>query len=217
MKKYGTIIWDMDGTLLDTLDDLADSVNEALFKFSQPLRTRDEIRAFVGNGVLRLLELSVPNGRNHPQFEDIFAFFKLCYEKNQRNKTRPYDGLDMLLPRLKAAGYRMAIVSNKIDSAVKELAKLHFPGLMQAAIGETERFKRKPAPDMVLEALRLLGAEKDEALYIGDTEVDIETAKNSGLDFVCVSWGFRSRKQLEEAGAGSVFDTAEELSGFFGI
>ncbi|NLV86231.1 MAG: HAD family hydrolase [Clostridiales bacterium] len=217
MEKYSTIIWDMDGTLLDTLDDLSDSVNEALFKFSQPLRTKQEIRSFVGNGVLRLLELSVPDGKNNPLFDDIFEYFKLCYEKNQSNKTKPYEGLDILLPRLLAGGYKMAIVSNKIDPAVKDLANLHFPRLMQAAIGEQAGMKRKPADDMVNEALRLLGSSKQEAIYIGDTEVDIETAKNSRLDFVCVSWGFRDRKQLEDAGAEKIFDRAEELLEFFKV
>lgn len=217
MKKYSTIIWDMDGTLLDTLDDLSDSVNEALLKFSQPQRTREEVRSFVGNGILRLLELSVPDGKNNPLFEDIFEYFKLCYEKNQSNKTKPYVGLDMLLPRLHAGGYKMAIVSNKVDPAVKDLANLHFPGLMEAAIGEQEGMKRKPAADMVNEALRLLGSSKQEAIYIGDTEVDIETAKNSGLDFLCVSWGFRNRKQLEDAGAKIVFHKAEELLEFFKV
>ena len=216
MRKYDTIIWDMDGTLLDTLDDLADSVNEALTEFKLPVRTRDEIRSFIGNGVNRLLELSAPGGKQHPQFEEILAFFKSCYAKNSSNKTKPYPRLEKVLPELKSRGYRMAIVSNKIDSAVKVLSERFFDGMMDAAIGNSEGLRRKPDPDEVLEALRILGAEKDSAVYIGDTEVDIATAKNTGIDFICVSWGYRERQELQSHGAGEIVDTPEELLALLG-
>ncbi len=211
MSKYTTIIWDMDGTLLDTLDDLADSVNAALTEFQLPVRTRDEIRSFIGNGIIRLLELSVPGGKEHPRFDEIVSFFKSCYAKNSSNKTKPYPGLDKVMPELKKRGYRMAIVSNKIDSAVKALAELFFYGLMDAAIGNSEGLRRKPFPDEVLEALRIMGAEKESAVYIGDTEVDIETAKNAGLDCICVSWGYRSRQELLAQGAKEIVNIPEEL------
>jgi phosphoglycolate phosphatase len=211
MRKYDTIIWDMDGTLLDTLDDLADSVNAALTEYQLPVRTRDEIRSFIGNGINRLLELSVPGGKEHPRFEEILSFFKDYYKGNSSNKTKPYAGLDKLLPELKKRGYRMAIVSNKIDSAVKTLTEQFFKGLMAAAIGNSEGLRRKPFPDEVLEALRIMGEEKASAVYIGDTEVDIETAKNAGVDCICVSWGYRSKQELLAQGAELIIDTPEAL------
>jgi len=212
MSKYNAIIWDMDGTLLDTLDDLTDSVNAALTEFRLPVRTRDEIRRFVGNGVLRLVELSVPDGKQHSQFEEIFSFFKRHYTKNCRNKTKPYNGLERALPELKAHGYRMAIVSNKIDSAVKELAELYFGDTIDVAIGDTEGKRNKPYPDMVFEAMRLLDAKQKSTVYIGDTEVDMATAENSGLDCISVSWGFRDKQELQKIGAKLIVDTPEELT-----
>jgi len=212
MGKYNTIIWDMDGTLLDTLDDLADSVNAALAEFGQPLRTRTEIRSFIGNGVMRLVELSTPGGKENPQFEEIFSFFQHHYAKNCQNKTKPYAGLDRVLEELKRRGCRMAIVSNKTDSAVQSLTNLFFKDTMDLAIGNSERLRRKPYPDEVLEALRIFGAEKASAVYIGDTEVDMETAKNSCVDCICVSWGYRDRQMLLDKGAKAVADTPEELA-----
>ncbi|PKM72731.1 MAG: HAD family hydrolase [Firmicutes bacterium HGW-Firmicutes-16] len=211
MSKYNTIIWDMDGTLLDTLDDLTDSVNAAMTEFHLPVRTRDEIRSFIGNGINRLLGLSIPGGKQNPQFEEILSFFKICYAKNSSNKTKPYIGLDKVLPELKSGGYRMAIVSNKIDTAVKALSEQFFKNLMDAAIGNSENLRRKPSPDEVFEALRILGAEKESAVYIGDTEVDIETAKNAGIDCISVSWGYRDRQELLAHGARAIVDTPEEL------
>jgi len=201
----------MDGTLLDTLDDLTDSVNAALTEFRLPVRTRDEIRRFVGNGVLRLVERSVPEGPQQPQFKEIFSFFKGHYATNCRNKTRPYDGLEKALPELKAHGYRMAIVSNKIDSAVKELAELYFGDTINIAIGDTEGKRNKPYPDMVYDAMSLLDAKQESTVYIGDTEVDMATAENAGLDCISVSWGFRDKQELQEIGAKLIVDTPEEL------
>ncbi len=213
MSKYNVIIWDMDGTLLDTLDDLTGSVNAALTEFALPVRTRDEIRRFVGNGVLRLVERSVPEGRQQAQFEEIFSFFKNHYAKNCRNKTKPYDGLEKALPELKAHGFKMAIVSNKIDFAVKELAELYFGDTINIAIGDTEGKRNKPYPDMVFEAMKLLDAKTESTVYIGDTEVDMATAENSGLDCISVSWGFRDKKELQSRGAKLIVDTPEELTG----
>ncbi len=212
MGKYNTIIWDMDGTLLDTLDDLADSVNEALAEFRLPIRTRDEIRSFIGNGVARLIELSVPEGKQHPQYEEILTFFKSCYKRNCRNKTKPFDGLDKMLQELGNRGYRMAIVSNKADPAVKELARLYFGDTISVALGDAEGFRRKPYPDTVFKAIRLLEADKASAIYIGDTEVDIATAKNAGIDCICVTWGYRSRSELQAAGAKLIADSPDELA-----
>lgn len=214
MSKYKAIIWDMDGTLLDTLDDLKDSMNAALTEFGLPQRTRDEIRSSVGNGIMRLVELSVPGGKEHSQFEEIFSFFKEHYGKNCRNKTKAYDGLEKLLPELKAGGLRMAIVSNKIDSAVKELAGIYFGETIDVAIGETIGNRKKPYPDMVIEAMRILNAESGDTVYIGDSEVDLKTAKNSGLDCISVSWGFRSKQELQALGAKTIVDKPEELADF---
>lgn len=211
MVKYDAIIWDMDGTLLDTLDDLTDSVNFALAAFSQPLRTRQEIRAFIGNGVGRLLELSVPGGRENPQFAEIFSVFQNRYDLSCNDKTRPYAGLDTLLPELKHRGFRMAIVSNKVDSALKELAELYFKGLMELAIGDAEGLRRKPHPDKLLDALETMGVAKDRAVYIGDTEVDLQTAENAEVDCICVSWGYRDRPALLDAGARVIIDSPEAL------
>lgn len=217
MSKYKAIIWDMDGTLLDTLDDLADSMNAALKKFGLPTRTRDEIQSFVGNGIMHLVECSVPDGKANEKFEEIMAFFREYYEENSRNKTKAYDGLDTLLTELKARGFRMAIVSNKIDSAVKELAKQYFGDEIDTAIGETAGKRRKPYPDMVLEAMRVLNVGAEETVYIGDSEVDLKTAENAGLDCISVSWGYRLRQALEALGAKTIIDTPEELAAILAI
>ncbi len=211
MQKYDAIIWDMDGTLLDTLDDLTDSVNFALAAFSQPLRTREEIRAFIGNGVARLLELSVAGGRENPQFTEIFSVFQNRYDRSCNEKTRPYAGLDTLLAELNRRGFRMAIVSNKVDSALKELAELYFKGLMEQVLGDTEGARRKPHPDKLLKVLETMDVAKDRAVYIGDTEVDLQTAENAGVDCICVGWGYRDRPALLEAGAKLIIDKPEEL------
>ena len=212
MSKYNAIIWDMDGTLLDTLDDLTDSVNAALAEFRLPVRTRNEIKRFVGNGIMKLVERSVPDGKEQAQFEEIFSFFKNHYDKNCRNKTKPYDGLEKVLPELKAQGYRMAIVSNKIDSAVKELAELYFGETIDTAIGETKGKRSKPYPDMVFDAMRILDAKTEESVYIGDSEVDLKTAENSGLNCISVSWGYREKMELQALGAKTIVDTPEELA-----
>ena len=213
MNKYKTIIWDLDGTLLDTLDDLMDSVNAALAEFGLPLRTKTEIRSFVGNGVLRLLELSVPNGKLNPQFDKIFAFFNKHYAKNNQNKTRPYDGVQKLLSELKDKGYKMAIATNKVDYAAQELTELYFKDAIDVTIGDSEGIRRKPHPDKVFEAIKQLNADKESSVYVGDSEVDIETACNAGIDIICVSWGFRDKEDLIANGAERIADTMEELLG----
>ncbi|MBQ8208478.1 MAG: HAD family hydrolase [Clostridia bacterium] len=201
--KYSAVIWDMDGTILNTLEDLCDSVNYVLRKNGYEERTLEETRCSVGNGVRRLMELSVPNGENDPRFEELFADFKEHYAVNCRTKTRPYDGIDAVLDALKAKGIKMAVVSNKLDSAVCALARDFYPQ-MDFALGEIAGLKRKPAPDMVEKALAELGVSKNEAVYIGDSEVDVLTAKNSGLDCISVLWGFRTKEELLPHGA-SVF------------
>ena len=172
-SKYNTVIFDLDGTLLNTLEDLADATNHALQSYNMPLRTIDEVRRFVGNGVRMLMIRAVPQGEDNPRFEEVFACFKEYYGKHCNDKTRAYDGIMEMLAQLKNRGYAVAIVSNKIDSAVKELQKRYFDELISVAIGEREGVSRKPAPDTVLTALQELGRSVDEAVYVGDSDVDI--------------------------------------------
>lgn len=210
MKKT-TVIFDLDGTLLDTLQDLADAVNYALRKEGMPERTIDEVRQFVGNGVRLLMIRAVPGGESNPLFEETFAQFKEYYEEHCNDNTKPYEGMIELLETLKSKGYSVAIVSNKIDFAVKELSALYFKGIVPVAIGEKEGVRRKPAPDTVREALKELGRTAEESVYVGDSDVDIETAKNAGMPCVSVLWGFRDREFLEEHGAKRYARTAEDV------
>ena len=210
MKKT-TVIFDLDGTLLDTLQDLADAVNYALRKEGMPERTIDEVRRFVGNGVRLLMIRAVPGGESNPLFEETFAQFKEYYGEHCNDNTKPYDGMIELLETLKSKGYSVAIVSNKIDFAVKELSVLYFNGIVPVAIGEKEGVRRKPAPDTVREALKELGRTAEEAVYVGDSDVDIETAKNADMPCISVLWGFRDLEFLEEHGAKRYARTAEDV------
>lgn len=214
MKKYETVIFDMDGTLLNTLEDIADAVNYALHEMGMPERTIEEVRNFVGNGVRRLMELSVPDGFDNPAFEETFAKFREYYGVHCNDKTKPYDGVLELIRELKEEGYALAIVSNKIDTAVKELAEIYFEGIVKVAIGEKEGVAKKPAPDTVYAALRELNMPAETAVYIGDSEVDVMTAKNSGLPCISVLWGFRDEAFLREKGATQFARTVEEVKSY---
>lgn len=205
------VIFDLDGTLLNTLEDLRDSTNYALQKFGFPQRTLDEVRSFVGNGLRMLIVRAVPAGTEDAVIDAVLQTMKLHYAENYHNKTRPYDGIEALLMRLKAEGYPMAIVSNKADLVVALLRKLYFDTLIPVAVGETEGVLRKPAPDMVIEGLRRLGLPGAKAVYVGDSEVDLQTARNVGIPCLSVTWGFRSIQQLKEAGAQHLVHTPEEL------
>ena len=205
------VMFDLDGTLLNTLEDLKDSTNYALQKFGFPQRTLDEVRSFVGNGLRMLIVRAVPAGTEDAVIDAVLQTMKLHYAENYHNKTRPYDGIEALLARLKAEGYPMAIVSNKADLVVALLRKLYFDTLIPVAVGETEGVLRKPAPDMVIEGLRRLGLPGAKAVYVGDSEVDLQTAQNVGIPCLSVTWGFRSIQQLEEAGAQHLVHTPEEL------
>lgn len=210
MKK-NTVIFDLDGTLLDTLQDLADATNYALRKQGMPERTIDEVRQFVGNGVRLLMIRAIPGGEENPLFEETFALFKSYYGEHCNDHTRPYEGIMELLATLRKKGYAVAIVSNKIDFAVKELSKLYFQGIVPVAIGEKEGIRRKPAPDTVFEALKELGRTKEEAVYVGDSDVDIETAQNAGMPCISVLWGFRDKAFLKAHGASHYAEKAEEI------
>lgn len=201
MKK--AVIFDLDGTLLNTLDDLADSTNYALSKFGYPTRTIDEVRQFVGNGVAKLIERAIPEGKNNPNFEKCLAIFKENYAQNMYNKTAPYNGIIEMLSNLKSKGIKIAVVSNKFDLAVKELCKKYFEGFIDFAAGENEAqgIKKKPAPDTVISVLNEFNFAPEDAVYVGDSDVDIMTAKNSKMPCISVTWGFRDKKFLLENGA----------------
>ena len=216
MKHYTTVIFDLDGTLLDTLEDLTDSVNYALTDAGYPGHTIEEVRMMVGNGVRTLLERAVPAGISTEAFEAVFAAFKEHYDQHCNDHTHPYDGIPELLHTLKAQGFRLAIVSNKVDSAVKTLRALYFNETIPVAIGEKEGICRKPAPDTVVTALQELGASASDAVYVGDSDVDIQTAANAGMDCISVSWGFRDTAFLKAHGASLIIDHPQELPALLG-
>ena len=201
MSKINTVVFDMDGTVLNTLDDLTISVNYTMEKFGFPQRTLDDYRRAFGSGIRRAIELTVPEGTSQEVIDEMVPVFKAHYDVHCLDKTGPYEGILDLMKELKKRGYKMAIVSNKIDSAVKELNQKFFSEAIDVAIGELDGIKRKPAPDMVMKALKELGSSADEAVYIGDSEVDFATANNSNLPCISVLWGFRDKAYLEEIGA----------------
>lgn len=211
--KTEAIIFDLDGTLLNTLEDLADSTNFALDKLSYPPHTTEEIKSFVGNGVAKLIERAIPNGRKNPDFDKCLNIFKKHYSQNMYNKTKPYDNIINLLTELKNKNYKLAVVSNKFDSAVKELCEKYFPDLIDIAIGENEAMgiKKKPAPDTVLQVLDILKIDSHQAIYVGDSDVDIMTAKNSNMRCISVTWGFRDREFLIKNNAEIIIDKPKEI------
>ena len=207
---YKLAVFDMDGTILDTLEDLKDSTNFALEECGYPTRSYDEVRRFVGNGIRKLIERAVPEGLTVEQIDRVHEVFTEHYKVHCADKTKAYDGIKPLLEKLRASGVKTAVVSNKADYGVQELCKEYFDGLFDYAVGEREGIRRKPAPDAVNEALRVLGIDKSEAVYIGDSDVDFETAKNAELPCISVLWGFRDEEFLREKGATLfVHDPAE--------
>lgn len=208
-------VFDMDGTILNTLDDLMDSTNFALKNNGLKERSLEEIRFFVGNGIQKLIERAVPQGTSKEVFEKVFADFKSHYKIHCADKTSYYDGIPSVIQTLRKMGVKTAVVSNKADFAVQELVEVYFKGLFDVALGERAGVSKKPSPDMVNAALSVLGVEKESAFYIGDSDVDFETAKNSSLDFIGVSWGFRGRKFLENLGSKNIIDSPCELLKFF--
>ena len=211
--KYDTYIFDLDGTLLDTLADLAASVNYALRTHGMPEHSIDDVRRFVGNGVRKLMERAIPNGEAHPDFDATFATFREHYMHHSLDTTQPYPGISEALAELKAKGCRLAVVSNKMMAATVELCRHFFPDTIEVAIGEheAEGIRKKPAPDTVFAALRELGVEKSGAVYVGDSDVDVQTAANSGLPCISVLWGFRDRDFLIQHGAKTFISAPSEL------
>ena len=210
-KRYDAVIFDLDGTLLNTLEDLQGSVNYALAAYQMPQRSLEEIRRFVGNGVQRLIELAVPQKTSEEMLEGVFSSFKEHYAIHCNDKTDLFPGIQELLVRLKAEGFRTAIVSNKLQEGVDALYKQYFEKNIEVAIGAREGIRKKPAPDSVFEAMKLLDAHKKRTVYIGDSEVDIATAHNAGLPCITVTWGFRNKQEQEEAGGDVFAETPEEI------
>ena len=210
---YSTYIFDLDGTLLDTLGDLAASVNYAMSTHHLPEHSVDEVRMMVGNGVRKLMERAIPDGAANPYFDETFATFRHHYMEHQLDTTRPYDGIIETLQELKRRGCRTAVVSNKFDAATKSLCNHFFSGLVDVAIGENEAagIHKKPAPDTVFEAIRLLGVSREEAVYVGDSDVDIATAQASGIPCISVLWGFRNREFLIAHGATTLIGSPTEI------
>lgn len=213
MNTYQTYIFDLDGTLLDTLGDLAASTNYALRSHGLPERSIDEVRRFVGNGVRLLMQRAVPQGVDTQRFEEVFATFRQHYMEHSLDTTRPYAEIEKTLKTLKTRGARLAVVSNKMMAATQELCRHFFPDTIEVAIGENEAagIRKKPAPDTVFEALRQLGVGPEGAVYVGDSEVDLQTARNSGLPCISVLWGFRDRAFLTENGAETFISAPSEL------
>jgi len=211
MCKINTVIFDMDGTVLDTLEDLTTSMNYVMDAFGFPSHTNEEYRLVFGNAIRYALEHTVPEGTPPEVIDRMIPVFKEHYDKHCLDKTRPYEGIIPLMKQLKARGFKMAIVSNKIDSAVRELNERFFSEAVNVVIGERPGLKRKPAPDMVIQAMNDLKSLPGESIYIGDSEVDLATAKNSGLPCISVLWGFRDKAYLKETGASVFAETPKEL------
>lgn len=204
-------IFDLDGTLLNTLKDLAASTNYALRSAGMPEHSVEDVRRFVGNGVKKLMERAIPQGLENPKFDETYATFRKHYLEHSLDTTKPYDGIPEVLAELKRRGKKLAIVSNKFYAATQELAKHFFPETIQVAIGERENIRKKPAPDTVLEAMRQLGVGREDTVYIGDSDVDIDTAKNVGVPCISVLWGFRDKDFLIEHGATHLIKEPKEL------
>lgn len=209
--SYETILFDFDGTLLYTVEDLANAVNYAIAKRGYPTHSIEAIQRMVGNGVNQLVARALPMGFDAPDYETIMADFRSHYQHHCFDTTRPYDGVLEMLRAFKAQGRNMAIVTNKYQAAAEELRLKFFAGSVPLIVGDLEGRARKPAPDSVLLALEALGSDGSDAVYVGDTEVDMRTAQNAGLSFTAVSWGYRSRAELEALGISAIADSPAEL------
>lgn len=210
MKK--TVIFDLDGTLLNTLSDLHNSTNFALRSEGLPERSLDEVRNFVGNGIRKLIERAVPDCCTPEVIERTFESFKAHYSAHCMESTAPYPGIESLLRTLKSRGYALGVVSNKADAPAKALVAHYFPGMFDSVVGERENVRKKPAPDAVLETLRALGSDMADAVYVGDSDVDFHTAQNAGCRCILVSWGFKTRAFLDGLGGTAVDDTEQLLA-----
>lgn len=205
------IIFDLDGTLLYTLEDLKDSVNFALKKYNYKPISLEQTKNFVGNGIKKLVERAIPDGKKNVNFEGCLKTFKNHYSENMYNKTKPYEGMLEVLEEIKTKGIKTAVVSNKFDSASKELCKKYFGNLIDIVVGQSESIPQKPSPEGIFEVIRYFGRNIKDCIYVGDSEVDIQTAKNAGIPCISVSWGYRSNETLEKAGANVIIKKPEEI------
>ncbi|MCR4782414.1 MAG: HAD family hydrolase [Lachnospiraceae bacterium] len=215
MQTYKYAIFDMDGTLLNSLLDLRSAVNFVCEKYGHKIFSVEEIRKMVGNGNRKLMSRALPDGENDPLFEEKFDLFKKYYMEHCKDQTAPYDGIEDLLQKIRSSGVKSAIVSNKYDAAVREMKESYFGDLIDDAFGVKPGMNVKPAPDAVYQAMDSIGAKSSETVYIGDSDVDAETAKNAGLDCILVTWGFRSRELLEQKQHIALVDNTSELEKFF--
>lgn len=215
-KDIDTVIFDLDGTLLDTIEDLQGAINYVLTKHGYPAKSYQEVRAALGNGIGKLVEKTLPSdllsSLSEAELANLVQDCKTYYEAHLQEHTKAFDGIYELLALLQSKGYHLAIVSNKIQEGVTALQKAFFASHITVAIGEQKEVKRKPAPDMVNEALRQLGATKDRAVYIGDSEVDLTTAQNAGLPCIAVTWGFRDESDLIAEGALHIARTPADIA-----
>ncbi|MCQ2444333.1 MAG: HAD-IA family hydrolase [Mailhella sp.] len=209
--RYDTIIFDLDGTLLDTLQDLGGSVNMALAMNGLPQHPLQKICGFVGNGVRKLIERSAGFGPDDPRYAGLFNDFQTYYAAHCNDSTRPYPGIVELVSELKSRGFKLAVVSNKEDREVRILADKYFPGMFTYTIGERPGISRKPAPDSLLQTISDLKTDLRHAVYIGDSEVDVQTARNADVDLIAVTWGFRTRERLAEEGATTFIDSPNQM------
>ena len=209
--KYDLIIFDMDGTILNTLEDLKNSLNYVLQQAGYQTRTLEEVRTFVGNGIRKTIERALPSDIEEEKIDELFSLFMDYYAIHNTDNTKPYNGVIDLLKELKHLGYKTAVVSNKQDSAVKSLCKKFFTGLFDVEIGEKENIAKKPEPDEVNEVLKILNIDRTKSIYIGDSEVDIQTAQNSKMKSIIVDWGFRDRKFLYEHGVEVIVYNPSEI------
>ena len=213
--KYSLAIFDMDGTILNTLDDLTDSLNVILKQYNLPVHTVEEVRFMVGNGIPKLIERALADGRSNPDFEKILSDYLAYYEKHCAEKTAPYEGINDCIKKLKAAGLKIAVNTNKVEPAAIELCDNYFPGLFDIISGSRPGMPPKPAPDGIYEILKRAvmdgKSEGQRAVFIGDSDVDMQTGLNAGLDVIGVDWGFRGREFLKEHGAENIVMNAEEL------
>lgn len=209
--KRDTIIFDLDGTLLNTLDDIADSLNITMEKCGYPTREKKEIRKMIGGGASLLIKRALPEDISGEELERCKGQFMSHYIKNANNKTNLYEGIRPLVKKLAQEEFKMGVVSNKGDKAVQQLIKTYFEEDMQMALGEREDITRKPAPDALLLAMDMLGSKVGECIYIGDSEVDVEFARNAGIPCIIVTWGFRDKEELKEAEPDVIVETMEEL------
>ena len=211
MNKYSAVVFDMDGTILNTLLDITDSVNYMLSKMNMPNRTENEIRSFLGSGVNHLISCSVPEGTDEETFEKCLNIYLEHYQIHCEDKTKPYDGIVDTLKELKNKGYKLAVVSNKQEPAVLALADKFFYGIFDAVVGDKEGQRRKPAPDGLIDAVKKLNVPIEEVIFVGDSDVDYNTAVNAKVPCIAVTWGFRDKDFLEKLGANIFAEKAEDL------